>query len=955
MEKKKSKKTLLIIMLLTAIFAIGGFVFYKFHKSPEHHKRIAYVENEAKTVEDLTEEEKQIFGKEDKKTKLEKEVEKNYSEEYKKYEKLSEEEKKKIDIVPRKEDIPITVIDDINNNEEKITNIPKSYNLKDHIKIKVEDQQSYGLCWDFASMKSLETNLLLKEGKDLDLSELHLDYYQSELMYGFRQIHDAGSFGEFTNYALITGAVLEDDVPYITTLDNPDGPNYKLNDFKEEEYSKFTSLNQVVHVTDVVDFPSIRKSNGDILNDDITDEKLNEFRNVIKKHIMKNGSIYTVIKSTTDKNIYCNDDCWSDHAVSIVGWDDDYSKENFTSVDGSHPKHDGAYIMLNSWGEWYGDKGYFYVSYDDALVETQMSGVLSTSMDDTIKIDSIQNQVVKDIIYDQLKYNIINYNNSEYISKIALRKVVTIDLKDKNLTSNDLDEFEIFSNLFAIDLSNNNITDIEKLTKIKNINSIYLNNNNVTDVSVLKDLANLESLHLSGNKNVSGYEKLSNLRVLNLSNTDLVTLKDLSNYNKLYELNLSNNPHLDYNTVKLPNNLSVLSLDNTGFTGYDFSNNKSLFSISIKNNNLKNLNVLKNIKITSSLDVSNNEITDFSAVKNVFDTDNIECEFYDCASIIAQENKITDISIINDLNVEAIDLSKNNITDISNFDNKKIKMIDLSNNNIEKGFETLNNALTINLNNCNISSFDGFSNLNNTYTINLNNNNITNFKGLGALKNLEFLSLANNKINDLSGISKLENLSNLDLSNNDISDITPLNSIKSLSTLSLSGNKKIKGKLDNDIYLLNIKDCELNKDFDLSGLKNLLFINLSNNRDMDIENIIKETMSDNITIEADDLNITEEQFLKIDKLNSKDKKWHISGATMNVNMTVDDNNIDLMDKYYIRKMLMQQLNSGITIDNGTINNKVEYIHIIDPDNKKVSFKSHMYHDYYSDISVNITY
>ena len=77
---------------------------------------------------------------------------------------------------------------------------------------------------------------------------------------------------------------------------------------------------------------------------------------------------------------------------------------------------------------------------------------------------------------------------------------------------------------------------------------------------------------------------------------------------------------------------------------------------------------------------------------------------------------------------------------------------------------------------------------------------------------------------------------------------------------------------------------------------------------------------------------------------------------MNVNMTVDDNNnIDLMDKYYIRKMLMQQLNSGITIDNGTINNKVEYIHIIDPDNKKVSFKSHMYHDYYSDISVNITY
>lgn len=56
----------------------------------------------------------------------------------------------------------------------------------------------------------------------------------------------------------------------------------------------------------------------------------------------------------------------SDHAVLIVGWDDNYPKENF--VAGNQPEHDGAWLVRNSWGNSWGDDGYFWLSYEDQTI-----------------------------------------------------------------------------------------------------------------------------------------------------------------------------------------------------------------------------------------------------------------------------------------------------------------------------------------------------------------------------------------------------------------------------------------------------------------------------------------------------------------------------------------------------------------------------------------------------------
>ncbi len=78
-------------------------------------------------------------------------------------------------------------------------------------------------------------------------------------------------------------------------------------------------------------------------------------------------------------------DAYSDHAVTIVGYDDNYSKDNFLQGEDQTPEGDGAFLVKNSYGasdnefpnygEW-GEldangkhTGYFWLSYYDKSIE----------------------------------------------------------------------------------------------------------------------------------------------------------------------------------------------------------------------------------------------------------------------------------------------------------------------------------------------------------------------------------------------------------------------------------------------------------------------------------------------------------------------------------------------------------------------------------------------------------
>jgi hypothetical protein len=93
----------------------------------------------------------------------------------------------------------------------------------------------------------------------------------------------------------------------------------------------------------------------------------------IKNALMTYGAVYTAFNwlgSSSVKTVWWNPATSSyydkyraggNHAVTIIGWDDNYAKTNFST----QPPGNGAWIVRNSWGTAWGSGGDFYVSYYD--------------------------------------------------------------------------------------------------------------------------------------------------------------------------------------------------------------------------------------------------------------------------------------------------------------------------------------------------------------------------------------------------------------------------------------------------------------------------------------------------------------------------------------------------------------------------------------------------------------
>ena len=926
------KRIIIISLVMFIIMLIGIIAGIRIFTKNEAQKTaaLATVTKKENKLESLTEIEKEILGVEEEEEE-EEEEEKEYSDLYEEYLELPEEEKEKLDVIPREEEVPFEKLDEIkeeldkkeeekekeenkeedkNENDENDDNgeqddekdendetekdsdgdgIPDRFNLADKINIKIEDQSIYGLCWGFASLNTLETHLALNDLGEYDFSEIHLDYIESQKLYGYRSLHDGGNFGVFKDYIIESGVVLEETLPYSTDRE-----------YSEEEYEKFIDMESVITVTETVDFPSIYKTGSSVY----TDEEMKEFRDTVKRHIMTNGGLYTNIVSDSGINHYTAPDsyAWPDHAVTIVGWDDNYSKDNFTSIDGKKPSKDGAYIVLNSWGEAHNDKGYYYISYEDKNVETNLSGIVSVSMENAYRINSIKNEKIKEFLEEKYSHLFVEYEGEKYITKAVIDRIDSIDLSNRGLTS--IDGIEMFTNLYAINLSNNNISDITPLTKIVTLGSINLSNNNISDISAfenlkskslnnlnlsnnkIKDISPLEnttaffySLDVSNNIGITGFKNLKEVGYLNASGCNIKDIYEISGMTNLIELNISNNPEM-IGYEFLPN-VSYLDISNCNLNEIP-KIPRNVVILNISNNNLTNFDGAENINNLSTLNISGNLITDWQNLKNIdmqaTDKEYISAEI----TIIANNCNIEDISVFNDLSVTTLELKDNNITDISSFNNENVYNIDLSNNKGLTGLEALSKASVVVLNNCDISN--------------------------------------------LEEILKLTNVSSLSLENNNITDITRFSELSNLVLLSLAGNKEITGTLvSDDLCYLNVSDCNLNNEVDFSQLSNLNGLNIQKNPEItDISKIATSINSNYINIIVEQID-----YYEAERLN---ELQHIyfenTEIILNCELEENETEINLSNYKAIRKALISSFLDGvISVENGKLNKKVNNIKI----------------------------
>ena len=258
---------------------------------------------------------------------------------------------------------------------------------------------------------------------------------------------------------------------------------------------------------------------------------------------------------------------------------------------------------------------------------------------------------------------ILERNGKIYLDTNQIR--LFNNYKDINLSSQNLTNLEIldgYNNLETLNLNFNRLTLEDKksqeiLSNMSNLKYLYLQNQNnlLTNISAINNLKNLKILYIEQNDNINLQQiedVISNLDNLRLSTEALKTIKncntdkiqklnidysmylteipDLSQFNNLKKLSMINLQGVkDFSIISKLSNIEILTLSANDLHGKlpDFSKMKSLKVLSLSNcklwnEDLEKLKVLKN-NTNLTINLANNSIIDASALLELHPNTNI--------------------------------------------------------------------------------------------------------------------------------------------------------------------------------------------------------------------------------------------------------------------------------------------------------------------------------------------
>ncbi|MBQ9984242.1 MAG: Ig-like domain-containing protein [Lachnospiraceae bacterium] len=237
---------------------------------------------------------------------------------------------------------------------------------------KIEDQGNTNTCWAFATVAAVEANLIKKGyvNGNVDLSENQLAYF----FYNRKNDPLGNTDGDgnaclASPYWYMNGGTLQGTALSLMTwsglVNATTSEDYAASEATQDiiagMYKPYTPAAATENQRDYV-VKSVQFYNNDV--------------RTIKQAILDYGGVAAGFWA--DYNCYLSDDTTSyycpvsdnshthagGHAITIVGWDDNYSRNHFAS--GCRPSNNGAWIVKNSYGTYFGENGYMYISYEDA-------------------------------------------------------------------------------------------------------------------------------------------------------------------------------------------------------------------------------------------------------------------------------------------------------------------------------------------------------------------------------------------------------------------------------------------------------------------------------------------------------------------------------------------------------------------------------------------------------------
>ena len=227
----------------------------------------------------------------------------------------------------------------------------------------VRNQYAWGTCWAFATMGIMESSLIqqgLVTQNGIDLSERHLAYFAHHT--GNDALDNANGDTITTtpdSFYLENGGNI---MKSTSALMNWQGAAQETAYPYQTEYTQVLPEN--LERTAAQDADAIIK-NCYFVNTEANDEaSIQAVKALIKEYGIVMWSYYDddACYNSATKAYYNNSvSKQTNHAITVVGWDDNFSASNFNTA----PSANGAWIVRNSWGTSFGEQGYFYISYED--------------------------------------------------------------------------------------------------------------------------------------------------------------------------------------------------------------------------------------------------------------------------------------------------------------------------------------------------------------------------------------------------------------------------------------------------------------------------------------------------------------------------------------------------------------------------------------------------------------